>query len=97
MARHGPKHQHAAKRHREGGPSPDPAATEAPAVEFLPPPRPRRGLFAALMGATVLWVVFLLVLYFTTVYPQRAKERWQQGRPGGGAVTASPSPWPAAQ
>ena len=57
--------------------------------QFLPPPKPRRGLFAALMGAMVLWVVFLLVLYFTTVYPERAKERWQKARPANGVGMSS--------
>ena len=67
MSRSAPK-KHAAAR-----------AGDATQAQFLPPPHPRRGLFAVLMGAMVLWVVFLLVLYFTTVYPQRVKERWQQG------------------
>lgn len=68
--------------HRKAKSKPSPIPAKAglapPVPQFLPPPKPRRGLFAALMGAMVLWVVFLLVLYFTTVYPQRAKERWQK-------------------
>jgi hypothetical protein len=85
MSRPSSKPKNAPKRNRAGGASP--SSAEAPAVEFLPPPRPRRGLFAALMGAMVLWVVFLLVLYFTTVYPQRAKERWQKAHPADGQST----------
>ena len=65
--------------HRKAKSKPSPVPAKAGlAPQFLPAPKPRRGLFAALMGAMVLWVVFLLVLYFTTVYPQRAKERWQK-------------------
>jgi hypothetical protein len=37
----------------------------------------------------VLWVVFLLVLYFTTVYPERAKERWQNTHPASGQTSPS--------
>lgn len=70
------------RRDAKSKPQPSPIPAKAGlAVEFLPPPKPRRGLFAALMGAMVLWVVFLLVLYFTTVYPERAKERWQKAHP----------------
>jgi hypothetical protein len=76
------------RRKAKSKPSPVPAKAGLE-PQFLPPPRPRRGLFAALMGAMVLWVVFLLVLYFTTVYPQRAKERWQKGQPADGRGVSS--------
>jgi hypothetical protein len=76
------------RREAKSKPTPIPAKARL-AVEFLPPPKPRRGLFAALMGAMVLWVVFLLVLYFTTVYPERAKERWQNTHPASGQSATS--------
>ena len=40
------------------------------------PLKPRPRLFAALMLLMALWIAFLLILYFTTVYPKR-----NQGQP----------------
>lgn len=84
-----------AKRGRRAGAGGDAAGTtkrlareaasdEAQAApQPVGPMRPRRKLFFALLGAFVLWVVVLLVMYFTTVYPQRgANQR------GGGSVPA---------
>jgi hypothetical protein len=51
--------------------SADPSVPKKPPVEFLPPLKPRRTLFFALAGVFVMWVVTLLTLYFTTVYPIR--------------------------
>ena len=45
----------------------DPRAPVA-TVHFLPPLRPRRGLFVALLIAFVVWIGFLMVLYFRTVH-----------------------------
>jgi hypothetical protein len=52
-----------------------PAATGQPDATPPAPLRPRRGLFAALLVVLVLWVVFLVVMYLTTVYPQRPAPR----------------------
>jgi hypothetical protein len=51
---------------RSGGDSP-PGGGDAPAGRLRPRPR----LFIGLLILLVLWVVILLVMYFTTVYPQR--------------------------
>jgi hypothetical protein len=54
--------------------TPPPAARDAAAAGDAPRPsglRPRRGLFITLMAAFAGWVVALLVLYVTTVYPAR--------------------------
>jgi hypothetical protein len=51
--------------------SASPSAPKKPPVEFLPPLKPRRGLFFILAGVLVAWIVVLLTLYFTTVYPMR--------------------------
>ena len=45
-----------------------PASDSSP---FRPPLRPRPRLFYALLIGLIGWVAFLLVLYFTTVYPNR--------------------------
>jgi hypothetical protein len=42
-------------------------------VEFLPPLRPQPKLLIGLGVVLALWIAFLLVLYFTTVYPHRHK------------------------
>ena len=58
-----------AARPRPGGggatPAPDP---------FPPQLRPRKGLFVALCAALLVWLGFMLVLYFTTIYPNRAED-----------------------
>ena len=41
------------------------------AVRFKPPLKPQRRLFIALLAVFGAWVVFLLALYFKTVYPLR--------------------------
>ena len=53
---------------------PDTAQAE-PGPVSLPPLKPRPRLFYALLTALALWVGFLLVLYFTTVYPNRDTQR----------------------
>src|SRR4051794_17805254 len=63
-------------RDREGAAEPkrdakdvrEAAADESPAVQFLPPFKPRRGLFVALAVLFALWFGFLLYLYFKTEY-----------------------------
>jgi hypothetical protein len=40
-------------------------------IEFAPPLRPRPRLLIVLSVILALWVAFLLVLYFRTVYPYR--------------------------
>ena len=50
--------------------SPEPT-TPAPAVP-APPLQPRPTLFKVLCAAFALWVGFLVVLYFKTVYPGRS-------------------------
>ena len=81
-----------AKRGRGAGaggdavrPTPRPArAATADDAEPTPQPakpfKPRRKLFFALLGALVLWVIVLLVMYFTTVYPRRGAEQ-REGHP----------------
>ena len=51
-----------------------PAATaDAPFPPDLRPPlKPRPRLFYSLLAVLAAWVVGLLVLYFTTVYPNRS-------------------------
>ena len=39
--------------------------------EFKPPLKPHRQLFIALLIAFGGWAIFLLVLYFRTIYPLR--------------------------
>src|SRR5436309_4380947 len=41
---------------------------DAPAVQFKPPLKPRRGLFLLLTAVFALWFGFLLYLYFKTEY-----------------------------
>ena len=48
------------------------AQTPDPSV-FRPPFKPRPKLFFGLLGLLVIWVGVLLILYFTTVYPQRGE------------------------
>ena len=48
----------------------DPPAMQA-AAEFKPALRPRKRLFVALCVIFGLWVIFLIALYFKTVYPMR--------------------------
>jgi hypothetical protein len=65
-----------------------PAATNSKkkAVEYLPPLNPRRRLFYVLAGAFVLWVIVLLTLYFTTVYPMRHPR--EQGSQSAAVISA---------
>ena len=48
-----------------------PSKSAAPAPTFKPPLKPRPRLFYALLGAVGAWIVVLLAMYFTTVYPTR--------------------------
>jgi len=53
---------------------PSPRAEEPidrPAAEALPPMRPHRGWFIALSLTLAAWIVVLLAMFFTTVYPLR--------------------------
>jgi hypothetical protein len=44
---------------------------QSPALEPPRPFKPHRGLFALIGVMLFAWLVVLLVLYFTTVYPHR--------------------------
>lgn len=44
-------------------------------VEFLPPLKPRPRLVIALAVVFALWIAFLLVLYFVTIFPHRHERR----------------------
>ena len=46
-------------------------APNPPPPEFPPPLKPRPRLFYGLLALLAVWVGILLVLYFTTVYPNR--------------------------
>lgn len=48
-----------------------PATKPADAPDVVGPLKPRRGLFALLMLCFAAWVVALIVMYVTLVYPQR--------------------------
>jgi hypothetical protein len=51
----------------------DPAAADpqpdTPNSTFKPPLKPRRGLFYLFMGLFVLWLLALVAMFLTTVYP----------------------------
>jgi hypothetical protein len=49
-------------------PDPKRKSVQETPIHFLPPLRPRRGLFIGLLITFVVWIVFLLVLYFRTVH-----------------------------
>lgn len=52
-----------------------PAAAEAPPpLDVRPPLKPRPRLFYSLLSVLAVWVIGLLVLYATTVYPNRPAE-----------------------
>ena len=55
-----------------------------PAPAFKPPLRPRRGLFIALLGLLVLWIVALVILYVRTVYPMEQKHQAPSASPPSG-------------
>ncbi len=55
-----------------------------PAPAFKPPLRPRRGLFVALLGLLVLWIVALVILYVRTVYPMEQKHQAPSASPPSG-------------
>jgi hypothetical protein len=46
-------------------------SSDAGRIEFAAPLRPRPRLLIVLSVVLALWVAFLLVLYFRTVYPHR--------------------------
>ena len=52
-------------------PAPAPARESGSAAIAVQPLQPRRKLFGALMALFALWVAALVVMYFTTVYPNR--------------------------
>jgi len=61
-------------------PTPNPPAPKKPTkiprksglpIPPEPPLKPRRKLFVALLIAMALWILLLLILYMTTVYPHR--------------------------
>lgn len=50
----------------------EPAAAPQPDASdpmFKPPLKPRRGLFYLFMGLFVLWLLALVAMFLTTVYP----------------------------
>ena len=54
---------------------PDPASAEVPPPPDLRPPlKPQSRLFYSLLAVLAAWVIGLLVMYFTTVYPNRASD-----------------------
>ena len=55
------------KKNRPRTEQPPPTASVRP-VDFAPPLKPHRGLFAGLFIVFVGWVVFLIVLYVKTVH-----------------------------
>ncbi len=62
------------RERKNGGGKPGPAnrkGGEDPEIEFKPPLKPQKALFVGLFIVFALWVIFLLVLYFHTVYPTR--------------------------
>ena len=64
-------------RRGASGVSDEPAAKPSRAAGsgpvFLPPLRPRRKLFKWLAAVLIFWILFLLFLYFATVFPNRGK------------------------
>ena len=53
--------------------TPPAAAADAPPTpDFRPPLKPRPRLFYSLLAVLAVWVISLLVMYFTTVYPNRS-------------------------
>lgn len=48
-----------------------PSASDPPTIQFAPPLKPQRKLYIISWIVFVLWVAFLLILYFKTVYPLR--------------------------
>jgi hypothetical protein len=67
-AKHGNRAARARVRQGTGSP---PRDSDEQAVEFLPPLKPRPRLFIGLGVLFALWITFLLVLYFITVFPHR--------------------------
>ncbi|MDB5301406.1 MAG: hypothetical protein JWO87_3069 [Phycisphaerales bacterium] len=62
----------------EGQPRPgssDKSGQEGREPTFPPPLKPRRTLFWILAVLVVAWLITLLVIYFITIYPNRAKLR----------------------
>jgi hypothetical protein len=57
-------------------------------IAVVEPLRPRWGLFYVLMGAFVLWLVFLGVMFLTTVYPHPEVDPHRRVGSGPAAVGA---------
>src|SRR5581483_8063993 len=75
-----------ADRAKQNKPSPASPAE----VQFAPPLRPQRKLYAIAWVVFLLWVAFLLALYFKTVYPLRHGPQAAQPSAAGG-VEESPA------
>ena len=56
-------------------------ASPGPAPDFRPPLKPRPRLFYSLLAVLAAWVIGLLVLYATTVYPNRLSQQRPQADP----------------
>jgi hypothetical protein len=71
-----------------------PGAADEPAVEFLPPLKPRPKLLIVLGAAFALWLALLLILRFTTVtehgVEQHPHDEPAQRQPVEGTVPRSP-------
>jgi hypothetical protein len=67
--------------------APAPQTPTEPAAEPL---KPRRGLFLALLAGFAAWIVVLLGLYFTTVYPLRHASTGAATRPGASDLPSAP-------
>jgi hypothetical protein len=75
-------------------PRPRPSRTDAPIPEqkgdeppFPLPLKPRRTLFIILALLVAAWLIALLVIYFVTVYPNRAKPHSiENDRPDSGMI-----------
>ena len=70
MKRAGPGVREKKSRRQSPAASSGSPASAKPAAP-VPPLKPRRGLFVALLVIFVAWVVVLLGMYFKTVYPAR--------------------------
>ena len=57
---------------------PAPAADAPPPPDLRPPLKPRPRLFYSLLAVLAAWVIGLLVLYFTTVYPNHSSSEKAQ-------------------
>ena len=71
-------------------PAAKPPTPHTPADPAAQPLKPRRGLFLALLAGFAAWIVVLLGLYFTTVYPLRHASTGAATRPGASDLPSAP-------